>query len=49
MSTRKLKRKQCLNHRQAEWEKALDGLIAGKVSPEYVTERWDKLKQVKGK
>ncbi len=43
----KQKRKECLAHRQAQLDKALDGLIAGTHSPEYVHERYEKLKAIK--
>ena len=46
MNKSKLKRKECLAHRQVQYEKALDGLIAGTIPPEYVHERWLKLKQL---
>lgn len=49
MNTRKLKKKQCLSHRQAQYEKALDGVIAGKLPPEYAYKRYKKLKEVKGR
>lgn len=31
-------------HRIAQYEKALDGLINGTHPPEYLAKRWDKLK-----
>jgi hypothetical protein len=34
-------------HRQAQYEKALDLLIQGKDNPEYVNERYEKLKEIK--
>ncbi len=46
---RKLKLKECLSHRQAQYEKAFDGLMAGTLPPEYVSQRWQKLKEIKGK
>lgn len=46
---RKLKRKECISHRQAQYDKALDGVIDGTLPPEYVTQRWQKLKEIKGK
>ncbi len=51
MSNRNAKGKKldCLRHRQAQYDKALDGLIRGVVTPEYVMERWQKLKEVKGR
>lgn len=35
-----------LNHRKAQYERALDGVINGTHSPEYAKERWQKLKPV---
>ncbi len=51
MNTRKLKqkRKECVSHRQVQFDKALDGLIDGKLPPEYVHERYLKLKEIKSK
>ncbi len=49
MNARKIKKSNCLRHRQAQYEKALDGVIEGKLPPSYVSERWQKLKQIKGK
>lgn len=46
---RKLKLKECLSHRQAQYEKALDGVIEGKLPPEYLNKRWQKLKDIKGR
>ncbi len=51
MNTRKskLKRKECLSHRQVQYEKELDKLIQGRIPPERVHERFLKLKQIQGK
>jgi len=46
---KKLKRKLCLQHRQERYDHAIDKLIKGEVDPEYVSKRWKKLKQVRGK
>ncbi len=46
---KKQRRKECLGHRQAQYEKALDGVIEGKLPASYVTKRWKKLKQIKEK
>ena len=43
----KLKLQEVQSHRAAQLDKALDKLIRGEVSPEYVKLRADKLKQVK--
>jgi len=37
-----------IEHREAQYDKALDGLIAGAMPVEYVTERFKKLKEIKG-
>ncbi len=51
MNTRKahLKKAECLSHRQIQYEKALDGVIEGTIPPEYLHERYLKLKAVKGR
>ncbi len=49
MNKSKLKRIECLTHRQVQFEKAFDGLIEGRMSPEYVHERAVKLKEIKGR
>lgn len=41
------KRKECLSHRQVQYEKALDGVIEGNLPPEYASVRWEKLKEIK--
>ena len=41
------KRKECLLHRMAQYDKSLDLLIKGEVSPEYVKLRADKITWVK--
>ena len=46
MMKSRLKKKECLNHRKQQYYHALDKLIAGTASPEYVTLRWNKLKEV---
>ena len=33
-------------HRLAQYEKSLDLVLKGIATPEYVTERWNKLKEV---
>lgn len=43
----KRKRNECLNHRQVQYEKALDGLLEGRIPPDYVNERYRKLKDIK--
>jgi hypothetical protein len=32
-----------------QYEKALDGLMEGRIPPEYVSKRFEKLKEIKGK
>ena len=44
---RKIKKQECKHHRLIVYESALDRLIAGKTSPEYVQIRWGKYKAVK--
>ena len=41
------KRKECLTHRLEQYDKSLDLLIKGEVSPEYVKFRADKITWVK--
>ncbi len=48
MKKKQAKRKIMIEHRQHVYEAVLDDLIAGKTTPEHVTERWKKLKQIKG-
>ncbi len=36
-------------HRLAQYEKAIQGVIDGTISPEYATERFNKLKEIKRK
>jgi hypothetical protein len=48
-SKAKEKKANCLKHRQAQYFKALDGLMEGKLPPEYVSKRFGKLKEIKGK
>ncbi len=45
----KLKKSECLTHRQVQYEKELDKLYLGEISPERVHERYLKLKAIKGK
>jgi hypothetical protein len=45
----KRKRKEALNHRYWQLDKAIDGLLAGTHTPEYVKARADKFKMLKGK
>jgi hypothetical protein len=42
------KKTECLNHRQVQYEKALDGVIQGYIPPEYAKTRWQKLKELRG-
>ena len=35
-------------HRIEQYEKAIQGVIDGTIQPEYATERWRKVKQVRG-
>jgi hypothetical protein len=42
----KRKKMQLKSHRIAQYDKALDGLLAGTHSPQYVHDRWQKLKKV---
>jgi hypothetical protein len=51
MSNRNRKRNKviCLNHRKSIYLKSLDKLFKGTVPPEYVSERWNKLQEIKGK
>jgi len=46
MNRRKLKKLLIVSHRQMVYEKVLDDVIAGKQSPEYLHERFIKLKEV---
>ncbi len=48
MNKSKLKKTECLKHREVQYEKALDGVMAGEIPPSYATERFNKLKQVRG-
>jgi len=41
------RKKELKAHRVTMYEKALDKLIAGRANPEYVTERWEKLKKIR--
>lgn len=41
------KHRLCIQHRQAQYDKALDKLIDGQATPEYVHERWIKLQEAK--
>ncbi len=41
------KKQQCIKHREAEYLKALGKVIDGKADPNYATERFKKLKEVK--
>ncbi len=43
----KLKKSECLSHRQIQYFKSLDDLRDGKVPPEYVHKRFLKLKEIK--
>lgn len=43
----RIKKELCISHRQAQYEKALDGLIRGELPPAYASERWSKLKELK--
>lgn len=48
MSTRKhIRRKVMTEHRNAAYDRSLDKLIKGEVPPDYVHERWNKLKEIK--
>ena len=42
----KRKRLELMSHRVAQYDKAIDGLIAGTHSPQYVAERWQKLRKL---
>lgn len=43
-----IKRRLCEAHRKERYDYAIEQLIKGEVSPNYVTYRWRKLKQVRG-
>ena len=43
------KKKRCLIHRIREYEKAINKVIDGVAKPEYATERFEKLKEIRGK
>ncbi len=46
----RIKRKLCIQHRKERYEHWLDRLMKGEeVSPEEVTERWQKLQEVRNK
>lgn len=49
MKPDQVKQRVAFEHRQAYYLKALDKLFEGKVSPEYVAERFGKLKEIRGK
>jgi hypothetical protein len=40
------KRSEVLSHRKAQYDKALDGVLSGKLPPAYMAKRWGKLKPV---
>lgn len=42
-----LKKKLCINHRKAQYNYAIQGVIDGKFEPGYATRRWNKLKEIK--
>ena len=44
-----LKHREVLSHHQVQYEKALDGVIEGRLPPSYLHERFLKLKAVKGR
>jgi hypothetical protein len=46
MNRKTRKRSEVLSHRTAQYDKALDGVISGKLPPTYMTKRWGKLKPV---
>lgn len=43
----KRKFEEVLNHRENQYNKALDGLLSGKLPPDYAATRWRKLKNLK--
>ena len=43
------KKQRCLAHREERYLHAICEVIDGKANPEYATERFRKLKEVKGK
>ncbi len=47
MNAARRKRIQCIKHREQQYEKALDGIIEGKLPPSYAQTRWQKLKEIK--
>lgn len=44
-----LKKQRCIKHRELEYMKAINKVIDGIAEPEYATNRFKKLKQVRGK
>jgi hypothetical protein len=44
-----LKKRECLEHREYVYQKALGRVLSGELPPEYLRERWDKIKQVRRK
>ena len=46
LKRRKRKKNECYRHREIVYESALDRLQQGKTTPEYVRQRFLKLKQV---
>ncbi len=44
-----LRKVMIIQHRKTMYERALQKLIDGNASPEYVTKRYQKLKEAKGK
>ena len=42
-----LKKKLCINHRKAQYNYAIQGVIDGKFEHGYATRRWNKLKEIK--
>ncbi len=43
---RRQKKQLCIQHRKAEYLKAINKVIDGKAEPEYATLRWEKLKEM---
>lgn len=40
------RKQQCIQHRKAEYLKAIGKVIEGRAEPQYATLRWEKLKEI---
>ncbi len=43
------KRKFCIEHRAYVYQKTIGRVLSGELPPDYMRERWDKLKEIRGK